>query len=106
VSSRKPNRVARKTLRISLSRKRLVARPVGRATASIRSRESQSGRHLGPDLIRRPAASLARLSVHESIFDQRFLLSDILSVFLATRLGFLLLTYFGLALMRDPALWA
>lgn len=35
---------------------------------------------------------------------QRALLSDILSIFLATRLAFLLLTYFGRALLRDPAL--
>jgi Gpi18-like mannosyltransferase len=35
---------------------------------------------------------------------QRWLLSDILSIFLATRLAFLLLTYFGRALMHDPAL--
>ena len=35
---------------------------------------------------------------------QRALLSDILSIFLATRLAFLLLTYFGRALIHDPAL--
>lgn len=35
---------------------------------------------------------------------RRWLLSDILSIFLATRLAFLLLTYFGRALVRDPAL--
>ena len=35
---------------------------------------------------------------------QRALLSDTLSIFLATRLAFLLLTYFGRALVRDPAL--
>lgn len=35
---------------------------------------------------------------------RRVLLSDILSVFLATRVVFLLLTYFGRALVHDPAL--
>lgn len=35
---------------------------------------------------------------------RRWLLSDILSIFLATRLSFLLLTYFGRALLHDPAL--
>jgi Gpi18-like mannosyltransferase len=35
---------------------------------------------------------------------QRWLLSDILSIFLATRFAFLLLTYFGRALVHDPAL--
>lgn len=35
---------------------------------------------------------------------RRVLLSDILSIFLATRLAFLLLTYFGRALVHDPAL--
>ena len=35
---------------------------------------------------------------------RRWLLSDVLSIFLATRLAFLLLTYFGLALLHDPAL--
>jgi hypothetical protein len=35
---------------------------------------------------------------------RRWMLSDILSIFLATRLAFLLLTYFGLALFHDPAL--
>jgi hypothetical protein len=35
---------------------------------------------------------------------KRFLLSDLFSIFLATRLCFVLLTYFGRALMRDPAL--
>ena len=35
---------------------------------------------------------------------QRWCLSDILSIFLATRLAFLLLTYFGRALLHDPAL--
>jgi hypothetical protein len=35
---------------------------------------------------------------------RRWLLSDIFSIFLATRLAFLMLTYFGRALLHDPAL--
>ncbi len=35
---------------------------------------------------------------------RRVLLSDLFSIFLATRLGFVLLTYFGRALFHDPAL--
>lgn len=35
---------------------------------------------------------------------RRFMSSDVVSIFLATRLAFLLLTYFGRALVRDPAL--
>jgi hypothetical protein len=42
----------------------------------------------------------ARVTVHA----RRFLLSDLFAIFLATRLGYVLLTYFGLALFHDPAL--
>ena len=35
---------------------------------------------------------------------RRWLLSDVFSIFLATRLAFLMLTYFGRALLHDPAL--
>ncbi|HWE64550.1 MAG TPA: mannosyltransferase family protein [Chloroflexota bacterium] len=45
-----------------------------------------------------------RLARRAALTAQRWLLSDILSIFLATRLIFLLITYFGRALMHDPAL--
>ncbi|MGH2347503.1 MAG: hypothetical protein ACRDG4_19930, partial [Chloroflexota bacterium] len=49
-------------------------------------------------LPRLPAWDVAALTL------RRWLLSDILGIFLATRLAFLMLTYFGRALLHDPAL--
>lgn len=49
-------------------------------------------------------ATAARAARRAATAAQRVLLSDVVSIFLATRLAFLLLTYFGRALLHDPAL--
>jgi Gpi18-like mannosyltransferase len=49
-------------------------------------------------------AAALRVARRTATAAQRALLSDVMSIFLATRLAFLLLTYFGRALVHDPAL--